>query len=52
MQNSLQVVCELMVDLADQCHLSCFSETVNPEIFSYATLQVKDHLLQVGMLGF
>lgn len=43
---SCQVVCDLMMELQDSCHLSCFSETGNPDAFNYSVTQVKDKLLE------
>ena len=44
-----QVVCDMMLELADQCHLSIFSETQSLEAFQYAITQVKDKLLEDNM---
>jgi hypothetical protein len=41
-----EVVCDLMIELQDQCHLACFSEAQSPEAFQYSVTQVKDKLLE------
>lgn len=41
-----QVVCEMMTELADSCHLALFSQTDNPTVFQYAATQVKDKLVE------
>ena len=45
---ALKVVLDLMTEFQQDAFLACFSETVVPQIFQYATSQVKDKLLEAG----
>ena len=41
-----KVVCEMMHELADVCHMASYSETDSPAIFQFAVGGVKDKLLE------
>lgn len=41
---------EMMAELQEVCHIGLFSESSNPTIFQYASLQVKNKLLEAGCL--
>ena len=43
-----KVVCEMMAELQEVCHVASFSETDSPVIFQYASTQVKDKLVEAG----
>lgn len=47
---ALKVVLDLMTEFQQDAFLACFSETVSPQIFQYATTQVKDKLLEAGFV--
>ncbi|CAK9089330.1 unnamed protein product, partial [Durusdinium trenchii] len=46
-----EVVLDMMVELNDACYLASYSETTNNAIFSFATTQVKDKLLEVCFIS-
>ena len=48
--DQLQVVLDMMVELNDACYLASYSETTNNAIFSFATTQVKDKLLEAMLI--
>lgn len=44
-----KVVADMMNDMNNELHITCYSETENPVVFKFASTQLKDKLLEAGI---